>query len=180
MPQTKTTKKKPAAKVGGGGVGTRKSKFNLKLVIPIVVVVAALGGFYIFRKSGAAEYYALTGAGDMQKGDGLRYQTDYYGTVSLSQHAPINGNKVCAMIWHIKPGTRTLNLKFYDHKSRSLGSAGAVPASTKGTSGTKTEICTDIPKGVKDWYGGAGAYQGKYFAYVSGDQGFGVHKIIAR
>ncbi len=54
MPQAKTRKKKPTAKVGGGGVGTRVSKLNLKIVIPIVVVVAALGGFYIFQKSSAS------------------------------------------------------------------------------------------------------------------------------
>ncbi len=47
-------KKKSTAKVGGGGVGTRVSKLNLKIVIPIVVLVAALGGFYIFRKSSAS------------------------------------------------------------------------------------------------------------------------------
>lgn len=56
MPQAKTSKKKPASKVGGGGVGTRVSKFNLKLVIPVVLVVAALGGFYIFQKSSASSY----------------------------------------------------------------------------------------------------------------------------
>ncbi len=49
-------KKKSTAKVGGGGVGTRVSKLNLKIVIPIVVLVAALGGFYIFKKSSAATW----------------------------------------------------------------------------------------------------------------------------
>lgn len=57
MPQTKTTKKKVSAKVGGGGIGTKKSRLSLKLVIPIVLIVAALGGFYIFRKSGASGNY---------------------------------------------------------------------------------------------------------------------------
>src|SRR5690606_1348065 len=37
-----------------GGVNTKKSKLNLKLVVPIVLLVAALGGFYIFKKSSAA------------------------------------------------------------------------------------------------------------------------------
>lgn len=40
----------------GGGIGTRVSKFNLKIVIPVVLVVAALGGFYIFQKSNAASW----------------------------------------------------------------------------------------------------------------------------
>lgn len=83
MPQTKTTKKKPTAKVGGGGVGTRTSKFNLKIVIPIVLVVAALGGFYIFRKSGASGNYPwvygpgnwnISGGEYVNKGPGKDYR----------------------------------------------------------------------------------------------------------
>ncbi len=61
MPQAKASKKKPAAKVGGGGVGTKKSKFNFKIMIPVVVLVAALGGFYIFQKSSAAVWVYHSG-----------------------------------------------------------------------------------------------------------------------
>ena len=69
MPKA-TSKKKTATKVGGGGVGTRVSKFNLKLVIPIVLVVAALGGFYIFRKSsaGAGESFSIPAASSSVSG----------------------------------------------------------------------------------------------------------------
>src|SRR5574338_788249 len=54
MPKHTTNKKKPTTKVGGGGVNTKKSRFNLKIAIPVVLLIAALGGFYIFKKSSAA------------------------------------------------------------------------------------------------------------------------------
>jgi len=78
MPQAKTTKKKSAsrvsgAKVGGGGVGTKKSKFNFKIMIPVVVLVAALGGFYIFKKSSAGSGNSFIRlAKDGQIGGGTR------------------------------------------------------------------------------------------------------------
>ena len=116
MPQAKTTKKKAtgktsSVKVGGGGVGTRVSKLNLKIVIPIVVLVAALGGFYIFRKSGASGNYTfvrnagqMTGGTVQKKSDGVTYIFLKSGTIAtLTTASEIrSSSKVCAHVKALK------------------------------------------------------------------------------
>lgn len=60
MPKA-TSKKKTASRVGGGGVGTRVSKLNLKVVIPIIAVIAGLGGFLVYRSfASSIAPYTLT------------------------------------------------------------------------------------------------------------------------
>ena len=103
MPKTTNSKKKPTAKVGGGGVGTKVSKLNLKIVIPIIVLVAALGGFYIFQKSSASAGYTfiryadgMTG-GTAQKVDGVSYRMLQDRPSTLITAAEMkNSKQICA------------------------------------------------------------------------------------
>jgi hypothetical protein len=122
MPQAKTTKNKSTgrtsgSKVGGGGVGTRVSKFNLKIVIPIVVVVAALGGFYIFRKSGASGNYTfvrnahqMTGGNVQKKLDGVTYMFLESGKISTMTTGLEIGssNQICAHVKALKDTNVTI------------------------------------------------------------------------
>lgn len=179
MPKA-TSKKKTASKVGGGGVGTRASKFNLKIVIPIVLVVAALGGFYIFQKSSAGSHNEFSGAGEMKKGDGLMYVVDSYGTVRHTSFLTIIGrNEVCARIWHIKAGKRALTFNARTNDPGNNVSWSGFYGSSTGSAGQKDEICAPLPESMKKHI------TSSYRPYtnnlqISGTPGFGVNAVYSK
>lgn len=46
---------KTKVRAGGGGLASKKqNKVNIKLAVPVVLITAAIGGFYIFQKSSAS------------------------------------------------------------------------------------------------------------------------------
>lgn len=154
MPQAKTSKKKPATKVGGGGVGTRVSKFNLKLVIPIVLVVAALGGFYIFRKSGAsavptnrsfnipADATSVSGGRLIEKSNGFKYRLldkssggwGYF-QAPITHNQFMTSSQLCAQYYGSK-GSVVLVVRFTD--SSTINSKPHTYTKNGG------EVCVDI------------------------------------
>ncbi len=165
MPQAKTSKKKSTAKVGGGGVGTKKSKFNLKIMIPVVVLVAALGGFYIFRKSSAGiavPVSSLGGAELVRKSDGYQYRLG-----NKDQHVYIIGgrtgpaipsstNLICARVRYINAGVIEFmaGSKEGEYWGRYTGSGYTTGHTEYGIAGEVKELCTkvgDKMKGQRFW-----------------------------
>lgn len=137
MPKT-TSKKKTASRVGGGGVGTKVSKLNLKIVIPIVVLVAALGGFYIFKKSSASSY-SLSGGQEHTKTDGKPGYINTGGPLTSYSFNGFSGRTICTNITALKRTSVSMIAKS-GGKSVAYNQSG-----TMANSGS-SNLCVAVPK----------------------------------
>lgn len=165
MAQKKTTKKATAKRTtaahttkrnttitGSTNLKTKPKWMNWKVILPLIVIVAAFGGYYYVKQSEASGYSFIRNANQMQGGQLVRksngatfrqarYNERIHTIVHSDELNTRRTNRVCAFVKNISSDTRTVpTFRLYQQVPGSASIRALANAQIR--SGQTVQICS--------------------------------------